>query len=78
MDDAYRPIPCAVQDRYERAIITGQPLSLDWPSGDLRLNDRVRILDLETAQGAEYVRFADRHGRIHRVRLDHVRLHDDP
>lgn len=78
MDDAYRPIPCAVQDRYERAIITGQPLLLDWPSGDRRLTDRVRILDLETTEGAEYVRFADRHGRVHRVRLDHVRLPDSP
>ena len=76
-DDAYRPIPCATQDRYERAIITGQPLTLNWPYGDHRMDDRVRVLDLETSQGAEYVRFTDSHGRTHRVRLDHVRLHDD-
>lgn len=74
MEEPYRPIPCALQDRYERAIITGQPLALDWASGSARLHDRVRILDLETAQGAEYVRFADSHGQIHRVRLDRVRF----
>ena len=79
MDDSYQPIPCALQDRYERAIVTGHPLSLDWPSGagDRRLHDRVRVMDLETAHGAEYVRFADSQGTIHRVRLDRVRLHDD-
>ncbi len=76
-DDVYRPIPCAIQDRYERAIITGQPLALSWPHDDRRVKDHVRILDLETSQGAEYVRFTDSRGRVHRVRLDHARLHDD-
>lgn len=76
-EEPYRPIPCALQDRYERAIITGQPLSLDWSHGDARLHDRVRILDLETTEGAEYVRFADSHGQVYRVRLDRVRPHGD-
>ncbi|WP_298134325.1 hypothetical protein [Acidiferrobacter sp.] len=77
MDEEYRPIPCALQDRYERAIITGRPLAVGWSSHDRYVTDRVHVIALETADGAEYVRFTDSHGAIHRLRLDHIRLQDD-
>ena len=77
MDGDYQPITCALQDRYERAIITGRALSLEWHSDDGRvLRDRVHILDLETAEGAEYARFADSRGAVDRVRLDRARFLD--
>ncbi len=76
-DEDYRPIACAIQDRFERAVITGSALSVEWREGDRHIQGWVRILDLETSQGAEYLHFRDSRGGQHRVRLDRVRILDE-
>ena len=77
-DDDYRPIACAIQDRFERAVITGSALSVAWREDDRQSQGWVRILDLETSQGAEYLHFRDSRGGQHRIRLDRVRIVDEP
>ncbi|MHB1512128.1 MAG: transcriptional antiterminator, Rof [Acidiferrobacter sp.] len=77
MDDAYRPIACALQDRFERAAITGTALTVAWRDGARYIQDQVRVLDLETSRGAEYLHFRDSRGAHHRIRLDYVTILDE-
>ncbi len=71
---AYRPIPCALHDRYERAVITRAPLTLRWYEGAHTHTDTVRALALATEQGEEFLSFEDSAGATHHVRLDAIRL----
>ncbi len=74
MDAPYRPIACAIYDRYERAILSRTPLTVRWLESERPCEDTVRIQALETAHGTEFVSFEDSRGAHHRVRLDRVTL----
>lgn len=76
MADPYKPIACALYDRYERAILTRSALSLSWREHDLWHHDTVFAFALETAEGQEFLGFEDTKHRRHRVRLDAIRLCD--
>ena len=74
--DPYKPIACALYDRYERAILTRSGLTISWREGDLWREDKVLVLALETAEGQEFLGFEDTKHRRHRVRLDAIHLLD--
>ena len=76
MADPYKPIACALYDRYERAILARSPLTLSWREDGRKLRDTVVVLALETAEGQEFLSFADGEHHQHRVRLDAVHILD--
>ena len=69
----YRPIPCEVYDRYERAIMHRDRLRLSWrdDSGQAHLETVVPD-DLETRAGEEFLLAHGLDGSLRRVRLDHI------
>lgn len=72
----YRPVACALYDCYERAIITGKPLLIQWVEGDIAHSDAVCAMALETVLGEEFLSFKDSRKQVHRVRLDAIRVAD--
>lgn len=76
MTEPYKPIPCALYDRYERAILTRSLLMISWREDGRQRQDRVHVLALETAEGQEFLDFKDGGQRRHRVRLDAIRVLD--
>lgn len=69
----YRPVDCAVHDRYELAIMRRQCLRLSWRERDGLLRvEVVRALNLETRGGEEFLVFADAADRRRQVRLDRI------
>ena len=73
-DDPYKPIPCALYDMYEIAIMHGEQLRLVWVDDNLRHNiSVVRPVNLETRQSAEFLIARTDEGKTLQLRLDHIR-----
>ncbi len=72
-DDSYTPIPCALYDNYEIAIMHGEQLQLVWIDGAQRHNiSVVTPIDLKTRQGAEFLIATTEDGKTLQLRLDHI------
>ena len=72
-DDSYKPIPCAVYDTYEIAIMHGALLQLVWKDELHQHNiNVVKPLDLQTREGAEYLIASTEDGKKIHLRLDHI------
>ena len=69
----YRPIPCEVYDRYERAILHRDRLRLSWrdDAGQSHL-ETVVPEDLETRAGEEFLLGHTLDGAPRRLRLDRI------
>lgn len=74
MTKDYTPIPCAVYNRYEVAILSRTSLRIMWHGA--RGIDRVETLtptDLRTRSGAEFMIARNRLGHRRVLRLDRIR-----
>lgn len=72
-DDSYTPIPCALYDSYEIAIMHGAQLQLVWIDDTQRHNiSVVNPVDLKTQQGAEFLIATTDDGKTLQLRLDHI------
>jgi Rho-binding antiterminator len=74
MTKDYTPIPCAIYNRYEVAILNGQSLRVVWRSA--RNIDRLETLtpvDLRTRSGAEYMIARNHIGQGRVMRLDRIK-----
>ncbi len=70
----YTPIPCAVYNRYEVAILNGQTLRVVWKSArDIDRVETLRPLDLRTRSGAEYMIARNHIGQFRVMRLDRIK-----
>lgn len=77
MNRRYRPIPCSLYSRYERAVLSGQRLRVNWCAA--RGLPRIETLmptDLRTRWGSEYMIARDPRGHIRVLRLDRIRAID--
>lgn len=74
MSNAYTPVACSVHDRYERALITGQPLIAGWTVAGIDRRGPIRAVRLETRNHEEFLVFTDAVGQQYERRLDHIRL----
>jgi transcriptional antiterminator Rof (Rho-off) len=69
----YRPIPCEVYDRYERAILHHDRLRLSWrDEAGLAHVETVVPEDLETRAGEEFLLGHCLDGSPRRLRLDRI------
>ena len=69
----YRPIPCEVYDRYERAIMRRDRLRLSWrDDAGLAHLETVVPEDLETRAGEEFLLGHTLDGAPRRLRLDRI------
>ena len=72
-DDSYKPIPCAVYDTYEIAILHGELLQLVWKDEMARHNIKLlKPLDLQTHEGAEFLIAQTDEGKTLQLRLDRI------
>lgn len=72
-DDNYKPIPCALYDSYEIAIMHGAQLQLVWLDKEQQHHiNVVKPVDLQTRQGAEYLLATTDEGNTLELRLDHI------
>jgi Rho-binding antiterminator len=69
----YRPIPCALYDRYERAIMHRDRLRVRWrdDAGITHL-ETLFPADLETCNGEEFLVAIGLGGEALRLRLDRI------
>ena len=69
----YRPIACALHDRYEIAVMHRTRLTLCWrgPDGLIHL-ENLLPQDLETLNGEEFLVASNRTGERLRLRLDRI------
>lgn len=72
-DDSYKPIPCALYDTYEIAIMHGEQLQLVWVDDNHQHHISVlKPVDLKTRQGAEFLIARTDDGNKLQLRLDHI------
>ena len=72
-DDSYKPIPCAIYDTYEIAIMHGDLLRLVWKDERSQHNiNVVKPIDLQTCEGAECLIARTEGGKKLHLRLDHI------
>lgn len=69
--DAYRPINCEVHDGYELACMRRAVHEVCWQDGSEH-KALLRFLDLECAQGKEYLIAENQAGERFRIRLDQI------
>ena len=70
----YKPIACEDYERLELAILKRRHVTLSWRVGNVSHVGLVTPLNLETAQGEEFLEFKTQEGAQLRVRLDYVGL----
>jgi Rho-binding antiterminator len=74
MNKDYTPIPCAIYNRYEHAILNRDRLRIVWHGA--RDMDRIETLspvDLRTRSGAEYMIAKNQFGHSRVIRLDRIK-----
>ncbi len=72
-DDTYKPIPCAIYDTYEVAIIHEELLRIVWKDESNQHNINIlKPLDLKTHQGTEYLIAKTDDNKTLQLRLDHI------
>jgi transcriptional antiterminator Rof (Rho-off) len=68
----YVPVPCAVYDRYEIAILHHTPLRTSWRAGAMPHLEILHPVDLVTREGAEYLLARRVGGDMIELRLDWI------
>jgi Rho-binding antiterminator len=72
-DNPYQPIPCALHESYELAVLRRVAIDLSWRSAD-NFIQRARLVpeDVFTREGAEYLLAIALDGDRHLIRLDRI------
>jgi Rho-binding antiterminator len=74
MNKDYTPIPCAIYNRYEVAILNGQSLRVVWRSArNIDRLEKLTPVDLRTRSGAEYMIARNHIGQSRVMRLDRIK-----
>ena len=71
-DTPYQPIPCTRHERLEYAALRRTPLLLTYDAGGERKTASVKVLDVYTRDGAEWLSFSDEAGKQAVIRLDQI------
>lgn len=77
-DTSYQPIPCIQHERLEFAVLRRTPLRLTYQAGGERITARVKVLDVYTRDGAEWLSFSDEAGKQAVIRLDQIVEFQEP
>jgi Rho-binding antiterminator len=72
MEASYRPISCIQHERLEFAVLRCTPLLLTYQAGGASITARVKVLDVYTCDGAEWLSFYDEAGKQAVIRLDQI------
>jgi transcriptional antiterminator Rof (Rho-off) len=72
MEASYRPISCIQHERLEFAVLRRTPLLLTYQAGGEPITARVKVLDVFTRDGAEWLSFSDESGKRAVIRLDQI------
>ena len=69
----YQPIACGLHEQYQLAAMRGTLLDLSWKneSGE-PISARLRVLDVATRNGAEFLTAETPAGDRHEIRLDWI------
>lgn len=69
----YQPIACGLHEQYQLAAMRGILLEMSWKneSGE-SMSARLRVLDVATRNGAEYLSVETIAGDRHEIRLDWI------
>ena len=70
-DKDYSPVSCDYHDQLEAAAMHHNDVRLEFEQNGVRLEQRGKIGDVYTEDGAEYVRFESGNGSV-RIRLDEI------
>lgn len=74
MNRDYVPIPCAVYNRYEQAILNHCRLRIVWHGArDMDRIETLRPMDLRTRSGAEYMIAKNQLDQVRVIRLDRIK-----
>ena len=70
----YNPISCDDHDRLELAVMHGTPLQITYrdETGHLQTETHVRVSDVKTKDGAEWLTFKLSSGETRTLRLDWI------
>lgn len=70
----YHPIPCDDHDRLELAVMHGTPLQITYrdETGHTQTETNVRVNDVKTKDGAEWLTFKLSSGETRTLRLDWI------
>ncbi len=71
-DIPYQPIPCSQHEQLEFAALRRIPLRLTYDTDSGAETRLVRVLDVFTRDGAEWLRFSDATGAEAVIRLDRI------
>ncbi len=73
-DKTYTPIPCALYDTYEIAIMQGAQLRVAWHDADGQVHlGLLKPYDLLTRKDGEFLLARDDRNRTLCIRLDYIR-----
>jgi Rho-binding antiterminator len=67
----YQPIPCAQHERLEFSVLRKIPLRLEYENGGHK-HETVLPLDVNTRNGAEWLKFRREDGSETEIRLDAI------
>lgn len=72
MNGDYQPIPCAQHERLEFSVLRKIPLRLEFVDQGERHHEKVLPLDVNTRNGAEWLKFRREDGSETEIRLDAI------
>jgi Rho-binding antiterminator len=70
-EDRYEPVSCDYHDQLEAAAMHRKMVELEFELDGVPQQEKGRVEDVYTAEGAEFVRFASASGSLE-IRLDHI------
>jgi len=71
MGSSYQPISCVLHDRLEFSVLRKIPLVLEYyGENNAAIRERVTPLDVQTRDGAEWLKFQRGDGSAAEIRLD--------
>ena len=68
----YSPISCDDHDRLELAVMHGTPLQITYRDEARHTQTRIRVIDVKTKDGAEWLTFKLSSGETITLRLDWI------
>lgn len=70
----YNPIPCADHDRLELAVMHGKLVQITYcdETGQVHTGTELRVTDVQTKDGAEWLTFKLSGGETRNLRLDWI------
>lgn len=72
MTPDYQPIPCVQHERLEFSVLRKIPLRLEFVEQGERRHEKVLPLDVNTRNGAEWLKFRREDGSEMEIRLDAI------